>query len=1764
MDFSGIEFGINFTPKFDNNKLKSGIKQFESELKKVQKISNIIDTEETKKALKQFESQFAKLKKEAKFKVDGDTSEALQKLKLLNEKAKEFSKGASFETEIDFDTEKFTAGLKNSAKNFELIGKNAEVSFKNQLKIATKLKEKGKDNTEEYKKTVSTLKQLQGVIKSAKDSQEKLNSSAKTYGTSLKGSFVEMQAGLQLIQQVSNTVQQYTEPFVALDKNIRNIGTLGVKNFREFTDEAIKTSQAFPDSADKIAGALYNAISGGSIKVTDGMADIGEGMNFIETASKLAVAGLTDIDSAVVGLGANLNAYGEDVTEAGKYSDYMFNIVNSGVTSIEKLNTSMSNVVPTASAFGVSFDQVGGAIATMTKQGVQTAQATTQLRAVLVELAKPGAALKPIMEQAGVSLESLRKEGLQVSLAKIGDEMGGLGLSATQVFSSVEAAGAVMALSGKNAIGAAKDWKFVRDTVGTTDQAFDIASEGIEVKNKILLNNIQAGFNSAFTTLGDTFTGALNISGQILPLVSSLSLIPQALKTSAIAGSLFNKVMLLAKANILQLIPSLGAVGASGTVSFGAMTVSATTFWAAATLGIGAVIAALIYFFTQMEAGKDIIDSITEYIVSFGKRAVDIFKNIGKLIISFFTLDISGIKESMSEMNDIFDDGVKEAEGKLAQGRLNKLFNEQLQISDDLDKANKINELVEKFENATSEIERQRLAKKIASQVPEALTEVKTVVDEATGEISTVYDISLEKAKSYTAKQVELSNTQLGTGQQEYMKLLKDQAGLFEINQKELAKLEIAMKEQQEAGGDIRPMLQEYNELKEELKGTRDAITETVKKGQSMGLITDEVNSLGKSFGFTKEQIALVKKATAEIKLNEAQKNIFEESFKIKNNLDENDRIGELVNKYKNATSKIEKEELAEKIASQVPESMSEIDTVVDETTGKIKSVYQINANEIESFIKKQDGVYSSELLSKQKQYQSGLRNQIESYRESKENLFKMNAEIKKQRKAGEDVEPLLKKYEELKTKVNQTQVEMGEAVIKGQEIGIVSENVEEMAKTWGYSTEEVKELEKMINSAKTATVLAGNEVVDYSEQWKTAKKSTSEALTKGKEILAQLRADGKAGTKEYNAQLRLIKSIAKESKSQAEIEKTVAKELGLSTEKSNKSTKSRIDILKNVYEKEKKLIDIGLERFEISQESKIIDEKRNKNSADDLILQKEKYESLEKQKKALFETFKIVQNEDGNVEFGVSLKKTEKSEVLDMIEDLNLELSKQKNNVSSISSKVELELGSIEDLKLKQERIKIEADIEVANTNDLPELYSNLTATYEIELNKIEENSLKVENKIISTIKEINKQKELLSKTETKEEKEKIKNQIAQLELSLNELSITQDKYYESNKKINDKITKLNTELIDKQIEAHQKKYNVLKDLKDKELETEKNFSLKISDLRNQSLERQSEREYQNLEKNSDDYFNKKKTALETQKEFELLTEAEYNAKLKDLENQQMIDKEKRAEEHQRRLLEISQRAEGEKLIVQMEEDNQRLSLQKESIEKELELQKERYKISGSATDKAKLEALETELNETNALLEEKGTLIGVTTTQIQATVTDSLSNLYAGNPEDAKKSFKKLFQVTAGALERMASAFVTQLVLSPGVMNYINAIPFPGNVVALTAIKVTLDSLVKKFMGNTIGKLLSFSGGGEVPNPTVFVAGDSAKTTGTNREWVFNNENLKDVVNMAIKSNTIEIIRAMKEIQPLNQQVVFVISGENLVGVLNNYNTRVTDRIF
>jgi len=232
---------------------------------------------------------------------------------------------------------------------------------------------------------------------------------------------------------------------------------------------------------EKVVPALYQSLSAGVPQ--------NNVFEFLETAQMAARAGVTDLTTSVDGISSVMNAYGSDVLSATEASDQMFTAVRLGKTTFEEMSTSLSNVTPVAAGIGISFGEVAGSLATLTAQGIKTPQATTQLRAMFVELGKSGSIAAKNFEEMndGISFEKFVKGGgtVEQALGKLAAKAKDSGTGLQNMFGSVEAGTAALAL--------AKDTDKFRENVGemgksagATKTAFETMSGGLQpVMDKI-------------------------------------------------------------------------------------------------------------------------------------------------------------------------------------------------------------------------------------------------------------------------------------------------------------------------------------------------------------------------------------------------------------------------------------------------------------------------------------------------------------------------------------------------------------------------------------------------------------------------------------------------------------------------------------------------------------------------------------------------------------------------------------------------------------------------------------------------------------------------------------------------------------------------------------------------------------------------------------------------------------------------------------------------------------------------------------------------------------------------------------------------------------------------------------------------------------------------------------------------------------------------------------------------------------------------------
>ena len=205
-------------------------------------------------------------------------------------------------------------------------------------------------------------------------------------------------------------------------------------------------ARAFGTSELDQARALYQSISAG-------ITDTAEATEFLNTATGLAVAGLATTSSTVNVLTNILNAYNLEASEAARVSDVLFATVRAGKTTISELAAGLSVAIPQAANLGVTVEELGAIIATITAGGGgSTAEAATQVASVLRQLQVRFDEVQKALARTGVEfdLNTVRARGLVPVLQDIRDAAGSDERILDILGSRAEALNAVLNTTGRN------------------------------------------------------------------------------------------------------------------------------------------------------------------------------------------------------------------------------------------------------------------------------------------------------------------------------------------------------------------------------------------------------------------------------------------------------------------------------------------------------------------------------------------------------------------------------------------------------------------------------------------------------------------------------------------------------------------------------------------------------------------------------------------------------------------------------------------------------------------------------------------------------------------------------------------------------------------------------------------------------------------------------------------------------------------------------------------------------------------------------------------------------------------------------------------------------------------------------------------------------------------------------------------------------------------------------------------------------------------
>ena len=230
-----------------------------------------------------------------------------------------------------------------------------------------------------------------------------------------------------------------------------------------------------------------------------------EALEILTASAKAASAGLGETEVVADAVTSAVNAFGAENLSASRATGILVAAVREGKLSADSLAGSLPNVVSTAKAVGVEFDEVAAAIAAASRTGSSAEESVTQLTAVFTALLKPTSDGEKALARFGLSFEDLRKilreQGLLTLLKTLGSTVGQNQAEFVKVIPNVRALRLSLNLLGQDSETVEGIFERLGDETGQSlDKAFNTAADTAEFR----LNQQLARLDSILIRLGDS------------------------------------------------------------------------------------------------------------------------------------------------------------------------------------------------------------------------------------------------------------------------------------------------------------------------------------------------------------------------------------------------------------------------------------------------------------------------------------------------------------------------------------------------------------------------------------------------------------------------------------------------------------------------------------------------------------------------------------------------------------------------------------------------------------------------------------------------------------------------------------------------------------------------------------------------------------------------------------------------------------------------------------------------------------------------------------------------------------------------------------------------------------------------------------------------------------------------------------------------------------------------------------------------------------
>ena len=339
-------------------------------------------------------------------------------------------------------------------------------------------------------------------------------------------------------KDLTQPVADFTATAAKLEAGILGVGAsvvaFSVKVASDFDGAFRQMTTLFQASSEdtaKFRADIQEYASGSTKSIEDIgqslLAAIGSGVKYSESldlikkAEQLAVATRADLKGTTEVLVSTLNAYGLTTEDADRVSGVFFKTIADGKIEMDDLSQYLANLTPISSAAGVSIEEVGAAVATLTASGVQPSTAIDSLRSAMSNIIKPSEQAASLAKELGIEFDAtaLKTKGFKGVLDDVAKATGGSTEQMALLFGDVTGLASVLTLTGPQADKFSESLKGMGNTTGLVAEAFSKMVGSLENSTAIMRNAMTALLTAIGTPLLDEVGG---ISKAIADIFNSL------------------------------------------------------------------------------------------------------------------------------------------------------------------------------------------------------------------------------------------------------------------------------------------------------------------------------------------------------------------------------------------------------------------------------------------------------------------------------------------------------------------------------------------------------------------------------------------------------------------------------------------------------------------------------------------------------------------------------------------------------------------------------------------------------------------------------------------------------------------------------------------------------------------------------------------------------------------------------------------------------------------------------------------------------------------------------------------------------------------------------------------------------------------------------------------------------------------------------------------------------------------------------------------